>query len=74
MTADVFRAAARLFVHTVLNEDNLACNEIVGGVNQTVLALQHVPKSPSSLLNSVVRSVIFPMWPGAGWVRVSARM
>lgn len=61
LTADVFCAAARLFVHTVLNEDNLACNEIVSGVEETVQALRRVPSKPESLLNSVVRSVIFPI-------------
>ncbi|KLO08795.1 hypothetical protein SCHPADRAFT_908338 [Schizopora paradoxa] len=61
LTADIFRAAARLFVHTVLNEDNLACNEIMTGVYETVMALRRVPKTPDSLLNSVVRSVIFPI-------------
>jgi len=61
LTADIFRAAARLFVHTVLNEDNLACNEIVDGVQETVKALQRVPKDPETLLSSVVRSVVFPI-------------
>ncbi|KAH8117769.1 fungal-specific transcription factor domain-containing protein [Phellopilus nigrolimitatus] len=61
LTADIFRASARLYLHTVLSGDKPSVSEIADGVRETVEALERVPGAPASLRRSVVRSVVFPI-------------
>lgn len=62
LTADIFRASARLYLHTVLSGDKPSVREISEGVRETVEALKRVPtERDSELRRSVVRSVVFPI-------------
>ncbi|KAL5485782.1 hypothetical protein ACEPAI_6823 [Sanghuangporus weigelae] len=61
LTADIFRASARLYLHTVLSGDNPGVKEIRDGARDTIDALKRVPPEPKSLRCSVVRSVVFPL-------------
>ncbi|KAL5526005.1 hypothetical protein ACEPAG_7343 [Sanghuangporus baumii] len=61
LTADIFRASARLYLHTVLSGDNPGVKEIRDGARDTINALKRVPPEPKSLRCSVVRSVVFPL-------------
>ncbi|KAI5119122.1 hypothetical protein M0805_007868 [Coniferiporia weirii] len=61
LTANIFRASARLYLHTVLSGDRPGVKEIADGVRDTVDALRKVPTEPASLRRSVVRSVVFPI-------------
>jgi hypothetical protein len=58
LTAAVFRAAARVYLHSVLSGDMPGCREIAGAVNDTVAALQRVPSEPATE-RAVVRQVVF---------------
>jgi hypothetical protein len=58
LTAPVFRAAARVYLHSVLSGDMPGCHEIAGAVNDTVLALRRVPPEPAAE-RAVVRMVVF---------------
>lgn len=61
LTADIFRAAARLYLNTVLSGDKPTVPKISHSVRDTVDALRQVPHDPNSLRQSVVRSVVFPI-------------
>lgn len=56
LTSEVFRASARVYLHSVLSGDYPSCKEIAEGVTDTIECLQRVPASGS---RSVVRSVVF---------------
>ena len=58
LTNNIFRASAKVYLHTVLSGDYPACPEIVGAVTETIGALHDVPEQPS-VHRSVVRSVVF---------------
>lgn len=60
LTADVFRASARVYLHSILSGDHPNCPEIAKGVKDTIQALKRVPEL-HSVSRSVVRSVIFPI-------------
>ena len=60
-TAEIFRAAARLYLHTVLSGDLPECPEIAEGVRDVVTALRRVPLESHTLARSVMRSVVFPI-------------
>ena len=59
LTNNIFRASAKVYLHTVLSGDYPACPEIMGAVKETIDALREVPDAPSALHRSVVRSVVF---------------
>lgn len=61
LTAGVFRAAARLYLDTVLSEDWPDVPEIVEGVRGVAAALRRVPRNERELRKSVVRSAVFPL-------------
>lgn len=56
LTSQVFRASARVYLHSVLSGDSPSCKEIADGVTDTIDWLKQVPESSS---RSVVRSVVF---------------
>ncbi|KAH9945024.1 fungal-specific transcription factor domain-containing protein [Epithele typhae] len=58
LTNSIFRASAKVYLHTVLSGDYPACPEIMGAVGETIDALREVPEAPS-VHRSVVRSVVF---------------
>ncbi|KAF9807764.1 hypothetical protein IEO21_08060 [Rhodonia placenta] len=59
LTNDIFRASARVYLHTVLSGDFPSCPEIVAGVAETVESLRRVPVADAVVSRSVVRSVVF---------------
>ncbi|EMD33987.1 hypothetical protein CERSUDRAFT_86754 [Gelatoporia subvermispora B] len=59
LTNDIFRASARVYLHTVLSGDYPLCPEIVSGVTETIDALRRVPTHLPSVSRGVVRSVVF---------------
>ncbi|OCH93035.1 hypothetical protein OBBRIDRAFT_790624 [Obba rivulosa] len=59
LTNDIFRASARVYLHTVLSGDHPLCPEIVNGVTETIDALRRVPTHIPSVSRGVVRSVVF---------------
>ncbi|TDL25633.1 hypothetical protein BD410DRAFT_784670 [Rickenella mellea] len=61
LTAEVFRASARVYLHSVLSGDYPACPEIAEGVRDTIAALKRVPADQPLSSRSVVRSVVFPI-------------
>lgn len=56
LTSEIFRASARVYLHSVLSGDYPSCNEIADGVRDTIRCLQQVPKDRN---RKVVRSVVF---------------
>jgi hypothetical protein len=56
LTSEVFRASARVYLHSVLSGDYPSCNEIAEGVQDTIRCLEKVPKDRN---RKVVRSVVF---------------
>ncbi|EGN98763.1 hypothetical protein SERLA73DRAFT_181396 [Serpula lacrymans var. lacrymans S7.3] len=58
LTSEVFRASARVYLHSVLSGDFPGCPEIVDGVKDTVQCLQQVPEYTTTS-RFVVRSVVF---------------
>ncbi|TBU50366.1 fungal-specific transcription factor domain-containing protein [Dichomitus squalens] len=58
LTNNIFRASAKVYLHTVLSGDYPACPEIQNAVTETIGALHDVPDQPS-VHRSVVRSVVF---------------
>ena len=56
LTSEVFRASARVYLHSVLSEDSPSCKEIQEGVEDTIRCLKRVPERGS---RAVVRSVVF---------------
>ncbi|TFY54005.1 hypothetical protein EVJ58_g9121 [Rhodofomes roseus] len=59
LTNDIFRASARVYLHTVLSGDYPSCPEIVAGVTETIECLRRVPTQNASASRSVLRSVVF---------------
>ncbi|OJT02247.1 Transcriptional regulatory protein pro1 [Trametes pubescens] len=59
LTNDIFRASAKVYLHTVLSGDYPACPEIVAAVTETIDALSRIPMDAPSVHRSVVRSVVF---------------
>lgn len=60
LTNDIFRASARVYLHTVLSGDHPSSAEISNAVTETITALRRVPQANNaSLSRSVVRSVVF---------------
>ncbi|CDO71849.1 hypothetical protein BN946_scf184939.g73 [Trametes cinnabarina] len=61
LTNDIFRASAKVYLHTVLSGDFPACPDIIAAVTETIEALQRVPMpgQAPTLHRSVVRSVVF---------------
>lgn len=59
LTNDIFRASAKVYLHTVLSGDYPACPEIGIAVTETIDALRRVPTNTPSVHRSVVRSVVF---------------
>lgn len=56
LTSEVFRASARVYLHSVLSGDYPSCNEIIDGVEDTIRCLQRVPPRGN---RTVIRSVVF---------------
>lgn len=56
LTSEVFRASARVYLHSVLSGNYPSCKEIADGVEDTIRCLERVPERGS---RSVVRSVVF---------------
>jgi len=56
LTSQVFRASARVYLHSVLSGDYPSCKEIAEGVSDTIDWLKRVPDRDS---RPVVRSVVF---------------
>lgn len=59
LTNDIFRASAKIYLHTVISGDYPACPEIVSAVRETIDCLQRVPRDRFSVHRGVVRSVVF---------------
>lgn len=59
LTNDIFRASARVYLHTVLSGDYPSCPEIVQGVSETIECLYRVPLDRPLVSRSVLRSVVF---------------
>jgi len=74
LTADIFRATARVYLHSVLSGEHPGCAEIRDGVRETIECLQRVPpagggaagsssnsnnNSSNNVARSVLRSVVF---------------
>jgi len=56
LTSEVFRASARVYLHSVISGDHPYCKEIKEAVAETIECLRRVPASGT---RSVVRSVVF---------------
>ncbi|OBZ72172.1 hypothetical protein A0H81_07619 [Grifola frondosa] len=56
---DIFRASARVYLHTVLSGDYPSCPEIMASVAETLECLHQVPTNMPSVSRGVVRSVVF---------------
>lgn len=60
LTNDIFRASARVYLHTVLSGDYPSSPEISSAVTETIECLKRVPQANNAALSrSVVRSVVF---------------
>jgi len=59
VVSDVFRASARVYLHTVLSKGYPSCPEIEEGVAETIEFLKRVPPSEGMTSRAVVRSVVF---------------
>jgi C6 transcription factor Pro1 len=60
LTADIFRATARVYLHSVLSGENPGCPDIRNGVRETIACLRRVPAGQSNnVAQSVLRSVVF---------------
>jgi len=68
LTADIFRATARVYLHSVISGENPGCPEIRNGVRETIECLRRVPAGGvggsnggggASVARSVLRSVVF---------------
>ncbi|KZT29974.1 hypothetical protein NEOLEDRAFT_1056025 [Neolentinus lepideus HHB14362 ss-1] len=58
LTSNIFRASARLYLHSILAGDYPACKEISEAVDDTVRCLKAIP-TDGNLRRSIVRSVVF---------------
>jgi len=60
LTNDIFRASARVYLHTVLSGDYPSSPEISAAVTETIDCLKRVPQANNAALSrSVIRSVVF---------------
>ncbi|TCD71987.1 hypothetical protein EIP91_000119 [Steccherinum ochraceum] len=59
LTNEIFRASARVYLHTVLSGENPSCPEIMHGVADTIDALRQVPTHAPRIHRDVIRSVVF---------------
>lgn len=59
LTNDIFRASARVYLHTVLSGDYPQCPEIVRAVEDTIACLKRIPLDRALVSRSVLRSVVF---------------
>ena len=73
LTADIFRATARVYLHSVISGENPGCPEIRDGVRETIECLRRLPaggvggggvgsghgSNGTSVARSVLRSVVF---------------
>jgi len=59
LTNEIFRASARVYLHTVLSGENPSCPEIMHGVADTIHALRQVPTESPRVNRDVIRSVVF---------------
>lgn len=60
LTNDIFRASARVYLHTVLSGDYPSSPEISAAVTETIEYLKRVPQANNAALSrSVIRSVVF---------------
>ena len=60
LTADIFRATARVYLHSVLSGENPGCPDIRNAVRETIDSLRSVPAEHSNgVARSVLRSVVF---------------
>ena len=69
LTADIFRATARVYLHSVISGEHPGCPEIREGVRETIDCLQRIPaggvgggsdgNGGTSVARSVLRSVVF---------------
>lgn len=69
LTADIFRATARVYLHSVISGEHPGCPEIREGVRETIDCLRRVPAGGvsnnggsgvrTSVARSVLRSVVF---------------
>jgi C6 transcription factor Pro1 len=59
LTNDIFRASARVYLHTVLSGDYPGCDEIAAAVKETIECLQRVPRHKALVSRAVLRSVVF---------------
>jgi len=60
LTNDIFRASARVYLHTVLSGDYPSSPEISSAVTETIECLKRVPQANNAALSrSVIRSVVF---------------
>jgi C6 transcription factor Pro1 len=62
LTADIFRATARVYLHSALSGENSGCPDIRNAVRETIDSLRCVPAEQSNgVVRSVLRSVVFGM-------------
>jgi C6 transcription factor Pro1 len=62
LTADIFRATARVYLHSVPSGENSGCPDIRNAVRETIDSLRCVPAEQSNgVARSVLRSVVFGM-------------
>lgn len=59
LTNDIFRASARVYLHTVLSGDHPGCDEIASAVKETIDCLRRVPRHKALVSRAVLRSVVF---------------
>lgn len=60
LTNQIFRASAKVYLHTVLSGDHPSSPEISAAVTETIDCLRRVPQANNALLSrSVIRSVVF---------------
>ncbi|KAI0027272.1 fungal-specific transcription factor domain-containing protein [Vararia minispora EC-137] len=59
LTANIFRATAKVYLHAVVSGDYPHVPEIRAGVREALTCLQQVPASRTALSSSVLRSVVF---------------
>lgn len=59
LTNDIFRASARVYLHTVLSGDYPSCPEIISAVTDVIESLRRVPLDKALVSRSVLRSVVF---------------
>ncbi|VDC06852.1 unnamed protein product [Peniophora sp. CBMAI 1063] len=59
LTANIFRATAKVYLHATVSGDKPRVPEIRQGVQEAITALNAIPATRSALASSVLRSVVF---------------